>query len=112
MKKIFSLSIIFITSCCAGCGFGFVASDLKPVTPALDYWKKSGMSPQSRLDDSERCGGGKDAHIGFTLQAINSEKIQNEPEYKTRLRLFYKWRECMFQKGYYTDELGEKIIPG
>lgn len=96
----------------AGCSFGFVATDLAPSVPPLEYWKKNGATPEQRLQDSIECGGGNSVYVQFTPQALKDERRPDESELVASRRLYFKWRDCMLNKNYYyTESVSSHKVP-
>ena len=90
MKKISVCIVLLVSSLTTGC-FGFVPTNLEPVKATLEYWEKPGMTSESRLADSEQCGGAYTIYTGFSPQTIKMAQRAGETERVTYARLFHDW---------------------
>lgn len=87
MRKDNWFHIFFTIIVLAGCSFGFVPTNLQPVSLPSDTWTKPGVTEHSRRSDWIECGGRSNGYLGPT----------NEIDAMVD--------SCMIKKGYrFTDD--------
>ena len=118
IKIIYSISFFVLSGCCSsGCFIvsGQAFDELAYPTPYLQKWHKINTTPEKRREDSRSCGSdllvnakGPDG-IAFSKDRLEKEKINNENENETYVRVHHKWQRCMLGKGYiYMGGCNEK----
>lgn len=84
----------------------------KSTKPYLQYWKKTGVTPEERRQDSVECGSidpshrrEPDSEPHFTNEQINAEQLRGDQStIITEGRLRRDWQKCMIKKGYRCTE--------
>jgi hypothetical protein len=79
-----------------------VATSLGESKPRLQYYEKSGWTPETRRQDAAECGASGDSsdHAGIGSARIKAAQLPGETDRQTEMRLREAWHACMVQKGY------------
>ncbi|ABR91905.1 Uncharacterized conserved protein [Janthinobacterium sp. Marseille] len=109
MKRSLSYWIVLnVTFLITGCGVGGMWMNGNPspisIEPHLQKWKKNGMTPDERRDDSFVCGGSRDDDKPFTRGNVEGQMLPGETVWQTRERLGREWVNCMKGKGYVLNQ--------
>jgi hypothetical protein len=80
----------------------------KSIKPHLQYYEKSGWTPETRWQDAAECGGPPNESIQFGSNAIKAAQRPDETERQTANRLNQEWHACMTKKSYRDTRAGEQ----
>jgi hypothetical protein len=108
---------IFVMSCLillmTGCGIepalsGKAFDDYqKSIQPYIAYWKKAGMTDESRLEDWLVCGGNGNGTFSWKVM----EQFPGEGDEQSSRRQRDEFQRCMISSGYrYTGDCSSKYM--